>query len=103
MLLPKKIRGPKKIFLLSVMAVLVGVTAYLVYDNFLKDLMRPSAITEIQVTPLVVPTINTKFETSFLSQEPYTRLEENGNLPVEIGALGRPNPFQSIPFSILEQ
>lgn len=102
MLLPKKITGTKKWILTLVIVALFGLIGYLVYDNFLSDVIRPDNTTKINIEPLVVPTINTKFETDFLSQEPYINLKENGTLPVKAGKTGRPNPFLAIPFSILD-
>ena len=103
MLLPKKISGPRKIILLIVVVILIGVIGYLVYDNFLSQNLAIIQPLPVEVEILAVPTIEPKFETDFLSQEPYRSFEENGQLPVRVENLGRPNPFRALPFSILEQ
>ena len=87
---------------MSVMVILVGLIGYLLYDNFLSGYIKPADSVEVNIKPLVVPTVNTEFETDFLSKEPYINLKENGDLPVKAGRIGRPNPFLSIPFSILD-
>ena len=102
MLLPKKISGVKKVFLVLVMVMIIGIIGYLIFDNFFGGSLVFIKPLEVQVDVFSAPTIEPKFDTNFLSQEPYTSFEENGQLPVTADSVGRPNPFRALPFSILE-
>lgn len=103
MLVPKKIKGPKRtIFYVIIVFSFVVVAILLVVTLTPKKRVKIN-LGAVQVDKLEVETLDTSFQVDFLNKPPYTKLEQHGKLPVEAERTGRLNPFSKIPFYLLEQ
>lgn len=101
MLVPKKISPQRRALMLAGGAFIIGLSIFLLYDRFV-GVGGPSAdldIVAVEVRDL--PRVETNFSSDFINKRPYTTLEQNGRLPVQPSATGRPNPFAEIPFSLI--
>lgn len=94
MLIPQRLSKNKSIILAVIVVASVGLTLYLLAVNFWGGASVPRVIT----APIIgsQPAIETGFLNDFVSREPYTKLEQHGQRPVEVGSVGRDNPFAVI-------
>jgi hypothetical protein len=102
MLVPKKIGGAKRIILIIVAILIIGTIGYLIYDNFFADEAKKIKPITIKVETWVAPRIDPDLADDFLIKSPYIDFKERGKLPVRVDKTGRKNPFQKIPFGLLE-
>ena len=98
MLIPKKLSSIKKSALGFAFILLLLVIVYLVYVNFLADKIEIVKPLKIDVDTLAVPKIDPNMNDDFLNKSPYRDLKTDIDLEITAGKMGRPNPFQPIPF-----
>ena len=99
MLVPQKISKKKTLFLVLTVCIILGTITYLMVNSFFNIGIVPSP-SPLTVNLLVVPTVQTEFNTDFLRKEPYTRLKKNGQWPVSVSQTGRSNPFQQLDWQV---
>ena len=102
MLVPKKMKGAKKVVLTVVTVTVGGVIAYLLFTNIFGskfDFIKPL---RVEVKLVELPQISSDLGNDFLQKSVFLNLTEHGNLPVKINKTGRSNPFLEIPFSLVE-
>lgn len=94
MLIPQRLDKNKSIILAVIVVASVGLTLYLLAVNFWGGASVPLAITSPKT--ISQPPIDTGFSSDFINREPYNKLEQHGQRPVEVGPVGRDNPFAVI-------
>lgn len=92
----------KQNILISVFVVVVLVSGYLYYSNFMQ---KPKAVNDFMpmeldpnfISPInpVVPNqgFSSRLKTNLLSDPRFANLKVFGNVPIEVGTLGKDNPF----------
>jgi len=91
MLIPQRLNSRTFITLAIITAVAVGLIVYLLATYFWGSSTVPVGSVSppiVSVTP-----IETTFANEMIGREPYTKLQEHGELPVSVGTVGRDNPF----------
>ena len=100
MLVQKKISNIRKNVLIAVLVLVLLIIAYLVYTNFVSDMLFPTSsnqmVTANGVVPLVEPSFDNSFVTDFLVKPPFTNLVSSSSLSVSLSQAGRANPFDPI-------
>jgi len=97
MLVQKKISNFKKTILIIVSLLIIGVIAYLIYDNFLSyQIGAQNQSWPTKIKPLTLPKIEPLLDTDFFHLNPYLNLQQKTALPLRVENLGRPDPFSKI-------
>lgn len=94
MLVIKRVNKKKIILLGLVILLALGISGYLIFNAYFSDktnFIKPKIKFGSEL--VMIPKIETRFEADFLGKEPYIKLRQHGQLPVEVGSIGRSNPF----------
>ena len=95
MLQSKKLSTNRTGILSLVAVTLVSLIGYLLYDNFIASTPNKTGLDQQVAADLSIelPQVKIEFITDFLGIPPYTELQRHGNYPVEVGVVGKANPF----------
>ncbi|MFA6215882.1 MAG: hypothetical protein WC768_04920 [Patescibacteria group bacterium] len=100
MLVPKKMKSSRKLLLLAITVIVLGVIIYLLYTNFIAGSIEIVKPLKIEIPVMVISPVNPELKTDFLNKKPYTDLKNPSGvkLPVTASITGRSNPFLPLLF-----
>ena len=94
MLAIKKSSKKKTIILTSIVLINVVLIGYFIIRNYLPESSSTVSSTD-KKEEVAAPSISTSFDSDFITKEPFIKLRLRGAFPIEVGEMGRPNPFMS--------